>query len=265
VAAIFYEYLHKAGVIMPDRDGNEPVVGRRISRRGRAGFAFTGASLSDSTTAEGSDINREVERMAAPTSGASALPPPPESEVIAGAPNEEFNPRGRLEQVRRRSSQYEREYRLNLLHRLLMRRVPMDEIASQLGLSVSQVYRDRDALKEKLREEARTLDIDEVIGDSKGYYEEAAAMAMRAASKSDLPMPIRLAAVRTALAAKNDMHRFFQTAGVYDVLRFRLAQDGTGVSDVRRLMENTEKLLSGEFSNAARDVIDSGDQEDIEL
>jgi hypothetical protein len=112
------------------------------------------------------------------------------------------------------------------------------------------------------------LDIEEIIGDSKGYYDEAAAMAMRAASNSNIPMPMRLAAIRTALAAKNDMHRFFQTAGVYDVLRFRLAQDGTGMSDVKRLMENTERLLQGdalEFSNATQEVIDSGSHEELEL
>lgn len=252
---------------MEDREGRDQVVGRRISRRGRAGFAFTGSSLSDSTTSEGeySASDEHVEEYA--SSAPATLPPSPANETIAGSPNEDFNPRGRLEQVRRRATTYEREYRLKLLHRLMMRGVPLDQIADQLGISLSQVYRDRDELKAKLRAESRTLDIDEIIGDSKGYYEEAAAMAMRAASKNDLPMPMRLAAVRTALAAKNDMHRFFQTAGVYDVLRFKLAQDGKGISDVRRLMENTERLLSGDsadFSNAARDI-DSGDQEDIEL
>jgi len=93
-------------------------------------------------------------------------------------------------------------------------------------------------------------------------------MATRAASKNDLPYAMRLAAVRTALAAKNDMHRFFQTAGVYDVLRFRKAQDGNGTSDVRRLMENTERLLSGglgDLSGAVNDAIDSGDQENLDL
>lgn len=254
---------------MEDREGRDQVVGRRISRRGRTGFAFTGASLSDSTTSEGdySSPDDHVEEYV--NSAPAALPPPNDGQgqTIAGSPSEDFNPRGRLEQVRRRATTYEREYRLKLLHRLIMRGVPLDQIAEQLGVSLSQVYRDRDELKAKLRAESRTLDIDEIIGDSKGYYEEAAAMAMRAASKNDLPMPMRLAAVRTALAAKNDMHRFFQTAGVYDVLRFKLAQDGKGVSDVRRLMENTERLLSGDtmdFSNAARDI-DSGDQEEIDL
>jgi transposase-like protein len=249
---------------MADRENGE-TVGRRISRR-RSGFAFSGASVSDSTQQQGGNINDGVERMV--NTPPSSLPPPEPPQTIAGTPSEDFNPQGRLAQVRRRSTTYEREYRLNLLHRLMMRGVPLDEIANQLGISVSQVYRDRDELKERHRASSRSLDIDEIIGDSKGYYEEAGAMAMRAASKNDLPYAMRLAAVRTALAAKNDMHRFFQTAGVYDVLRFRKAQDGNGTSDVRRLMENTERLLSGglgDLSGAVNDAIDSGDQENLDL
>lgn len=237
--------------------------GRRISRRSRSGFAFSNSGLSDSTTSEGTrNINEAVEEQA--TTPVATLPPP----LVAGTPTEEFNPQARLAQVRSRSSEYEIEYRLGLLHRLIMRRIPMDEIAAQLGVSIATVYRDREALSAKLRAEARGLDIEEIIGDSKGFYEEIAAMSMRAASNSGIPMPMRLAAMRTALASKNDQHRFFQTAGVYDVLRFRMAQDGTGVSDVRKLMENTERLLAGdklEFSNAVNEVVDSGDQESIEL
>jgi hypothetical protein len=237
--------------------------GRRISRRGRHGFGFSGGGLGDSTTgARASSINAEVEEL---DEDLQEHVPHTENTptVIAGSPSEEFNPRARLEQVRRRSTQYEREYRLGLLHRLLMRRIPIDEIATQLGVSVSQVYRDREELQKKLREDADNLDIKELIGDSKGFYEESAAMAMRAASNTNVPMPIRLAAIRTGLAAKNDMHRFFQTAGVYDALRYRAGSNSGEQTDIRRLMETTERLLSGEddFSNS----IDSGDEENIEL
>lgn len=249
---------------MEDTNSSED-RGRRISRRRRTGFAFSGADASDSTHSEGvGNLNEAVAEQSI------AAPPPAStgSSVVAGTPTEEFNPQARLAQVRQRSSQYEKEYRLGLLHRLLMRRIPMDEIASQLGVSIATVYRDRDELKSRLREDARGLDIDEIVGDSKGFYDEVGAMAMRAASNSNIPMPMRLAAMRTGLAAKNDMHRFFQTAGVYDVLRFRVAQDGSGVTDVRRLMENTERLLAGEkleFSNVASEVVDSGSQENLEL
>ncbi len=252
---------------MDDGSASGP-VGRRITRRGRSGFAFSGAGLSDSTSSEGvGDLNEAVESIA--ETPIAVLPPAaPDQSPLSGSGAEDFNPSARLAQVRSRASIYEREYRMGLLHRLMMRRIPMDEIANQLGVSISQVYRDRDELKARLRTDARGLDIDEIIGDSKGYYEEVSAMSMRAASNATLPMPMRLAAMRTALAAKNDQHRFFQTAGVYDVLRFKVAQDGMGVSDVRKLMENTERILKGEaleFSNAATDVIDSGNHETMEL
>lgn len=247
-------------------DDNGQERGRRISRRNRSGFAFSNSGLSDSTTTEGAgSVNDRVQEEA--TTPVQSLPVPT-GDVVAGTASEEFNPRDRLAQVRGRASQYEREYRLGLLHRLLMRRIPIDEIASQLGVSVATVYRDREELRAKLREDARGLDIEEIIGDSKGFYEEVGAMSMRAASNSNLPMPMRLAAMRTALASKNDQHRFFQTAGVYDVLRFRMAQDGSGMTDVKRMMENTERILRGEtmeFSNAMQEVIDSGDQENLEL
>lgn len=240
--------------------------GRRITRRARSGFGFSNSGLSDSTTSEGAgSINAHVEAQA---SAPVVSLPVPDQQAPSAQTTEDFNPQARLAQVRARSTEYEREYRLGLLHRLLMRRIPIDEIASQLGVSIATVYRDRDALKKRLREDAQGLDIEEIIGDSKGFYEEVAAMSMRAASNANVPMPMRLAAMRTALASKNDQHRFFQTAGVYDVLRFRMAQDGSGVSDVKRLMENTERILSGEkleFSNAASEVVDSGDSETLEL
>lgn len=247
-------------------EATDAPVGRRISRRSRKGFAFSDGGLADSSVGGGvsGDINAHVEaRAVTPVATIQPRNVVPAAAQDAGS-QEDFNPRERMAQVRTRASSYEREYRLKLLHRLLMRNVPVDEIANQLGLSISQVFRDRQELTERLRQEARGLNIDELIGDSKAFYEEAAAMSMRAASASNLPMPIRLAAVRTALASKNDMHRFMHTAGVYDVLRFRLAADGTGVSDVRQLMLNTERILAGEaptFSNSA----DSGDQETVSL
>jgi phosphatidylglycerophosphatase A len=233
--------------------------GRRVVRRARNGFAFSNASINDSTASEGgTNLNAQVETLAAPPEP-QVPPQTPESTVVAGNPSEEFNPSARLAQVRSRATQYEREYRLKLLHRLMMRNIPMDEIAAQLGISIAQVYRDREELKKQLRADAGALHIDEIIGDSKGFYEEVSAMAMRAASNSNQPMPMRLAAMRTGLAAKNDMHRFFQTTGVYDVLRFRVAQDGTGVSDVRRLMENTERILSGEGLGSFEAGVSEGD------
>jgi hypothetical protein len=250
-----------------ERESDKP-IGKRISRRNRpAGFSFGSSHISESTATEGGgmvDINAHVATAAVRPVAVIPPPQPVNSPEVAPPTMEEFSPSGRMEQVRRRAGAYAKEYRLGLLHRLLMRRVPMDEIAEQLGISLSQVYRDREELSTKLRAEARGLDINELIGESTAFYDEAAAMAMRAASSAEIPIPIRLAAIRTGLAARNDKHRFYETAGVYNVLQFRRAADGSGVSDVRQLMMHAERILAGgsdDFSTPAN----TGDTEEIEL
>jgi hypothetical protein len=249
---------------------DDEIRARRVRPR-RSGGGFSNSGLTD---AEGTprDINADVVAAATappvsiPTNPNATLPPDADP---TGSNTEEFNPVGRLAQVRRRAGEYEREYRLQLLHRLLLRRIPLDEIASQLQVSVPQIIRDRKELMERLRQEARDLDIDLIVGNAKGFYEEIAAMAARAASNANTPIPMRLAAMRTSLAAENDKHRFFQAAGVYDVLRYKRAK-GSGVnSDLARLMELTEQLLQeddgsptpeqnplGEFSGGDAEVLD---------
>lgn len=172
-------------------------------------------------------------------------PPPPERE----------NPRMRLNQVALAGSQaYAKEYRLNLLHRLLMRRIPLDQIAAQLQVSISTVEKDRVELKKRLREAAKQLDIDEMIGAQNAVYDEVAGMALRIASAGAqrdengnpvqaVPTAMRLAAMRTALAANADRTRFLNTAGVFDVLRFRRSEDGDAISDVQMLMQQTLELM----------------------
>ena len=203
----------------------------------------------------GNDLNAQVMAEATrPTTPLLSFTPPvtrtsdPLSDAGAGLQEttnaEEFTPGSRLDQVRRRASEYEREYRLGLLHRLLLRKIPLDEIATQLQVSVSQVMRDRTELATRLRQAAKDLNIDEMVGHNTGMYEEVVAMAMRAASNAQAPLPMRLAAMRTALAGQNDMHRFYQAAGVYDVLRFRRAPGGDGAGDIQRMLQVTEELLA---------------------
>lgn len=222
---------------------------RRINRRRASGMAFSGGGLSHSSSGSGVadeddavlDLNGAVEEAAVNTPRIS------EDQQVAMADSlthAEYTPASRLAIVRQRSSEYEREYRLQMLHRLLMRNLPLDEIASSLGVSVSTVLRDRKELTERLRKVAKELDIEVMVGNSKGFYEEVQAMAMRAASSASTPMPMKLAAMRTALASHNDMHRFYQAAGVYDVLRFRRSASEGQISDIQRLMAVTDELLT---------------------
>lgn len=220
---------------------------RRVRPRRSGGFSNSGLSDAEGTPR---DINAEVVEQA--QSEHAEIPVAPEARIPPEA-SEDYNPHNRLQQVARRSSEYEREYRMQLLHRLLLRRIPLDEIAQQLHVSVSQIMRDRKELLERLREEARALDIDLIVGNAKGFYEEIAAMAARAASNSNTPIPMRLAAMRTSLAAENDKHRFFQAAGVYDVLRYKRAKGSGAGSDIARMMELTEQLLADDRESARQE------------
>jgi hypothetical protein len=147
------------------------------------------------------------------------------------------------------NASYAKEYRLAMLHRLLLRKVPLDQIAQQLGVSISTIEKDRVLLKKKMREAAKDMNIDEMIGNQTFMYDEIGAMALRIASKSSgegsVPVPMQLAAMRTTLASQADKTRFLQSAGVFDVLRFRKADTGEAQSDIQILMEQTRQLLAG--------------------
>lgn len=154
------------------------------------------------------------------------------------------DPRQRMNEVAMAGSQsYSREYRLTLIHRLLMRRVPLDQIAKQLKVSVSTIEKDRVLLKQHLRELSRSMNADEMIGAQNELYNEISGMALQMATLKDTPSAMKLAAMRTVLAANADRTRFLNTAGVYDVLRYRRAEDGSDVSDVQMLMNKTNEMM----------------------
>lgn len=244
---------------MTTRRGEHPTGGRRRTRRRTSSSSaedLDGAprSLSDEVA---SHAETEAEDNAAP------LPPQQEAEL-------DFTPQSRLRQVGERDSAYVREYRLGLLHRLLMRRIPLDQIAEQLGVSVQTVGRDRQELFKRLRAAAKSLDIHDFIGDTLGFYNEVTAMALRGASSGKSPLNIRLAALRTALASKDHMVRFLDQAGVMDALKFE-PEKNEDKGDLERIVEMTEKLLQTDMEDASGVELPEGeadldeDLEDIRL
>lgn len=219
----------------------DEVVGadrRMVLRRARGGAFFSPGS---STTTESyrepeqdePDLSQrvvnDIPRLAGPTP----------------APSDPDENRRRLaEAAMAGDSAYAREFRLNLLHRLMMRGISLDNIARELGVSISTVKTDRAELKRRLRETAKGLDVNELIGGQLAFYDETSAMSLRISSKEGTPTAMRLAAIRTALAAKADQTRFLTSAGVFDVLSFRRAEDGQDLSDVQLLMQRTEEMLN---------------------
>lgn len=245
----------------PNADGGPR---RRITiRRSRSGgFGSGGFSSGVSTRTEGmretddpehDEVDDVVDLNAISNRLRSGDVPPPEAPPADGRDT----PASRMNEVAMAgSARYAKEYRLTLLHRLLMRRVPLDQIARQLRVSISTVEKDRIALKARLRDAATQLNINELIGQQNEVYDEIAGMAMRIASQASptqdengqpvqaVPAAMRLAAMRTALAAQADRTRFLSSAGVFNVLSFRRAEDGGDETDVQVLMRMTSEALA---------------------
>lgn len=222
------------------RSDEEQAVDRRMAlRRARSGGGSGGFSSSTSTTTETLRGEEDVDLQDQMRQNIPRLAPPapPQDD-----PDE--NRRRLAEAAMAGDAAYAREFRLNLLHRLVMRGISLDNIARELGVSISTVKQDRAELKRRLRETARSLDINELIGGQLSFYDEATAMSLRIGSQSGMPTAMRLAGIRTALAAKADQTRFLTSAGVFDVLAFRRAEDGQDLSDVQVLMNRTEEMLA---------------------
>ena len=235
---------------------DQPIPRRVMMRRARGGgFGSGTSSQSESLRApaeehEPDDVDDIIdphEVHARVLSNARTTPrhPPHQMEPAQGQTDGAPSPRDRLHAVAGAgSAAFSKEYRLSLLNRLLMRRVPLDQIANQLGVSISTIEKDRVELKSRLREVARELDINSIVGGQVEMYGELSAMALRIASSDTTPVAMKLAATRTVLASEADKTRFLNTAGVFDALRFRKSEDGSDVSDVQQLMQNTADMFA---------------------
>lgn len=227
-------------------------IRRRIRRGGRSagvsassegGYSRVEEDDDDLQDEPEADLNERVRQIAQTAGAPIRRSAQPTTDGTTGAGD--FTPANRLAEVAALSPEYAREYRLRLVHRMMMRNVPLDEIARELDVSLSTIHRDRQTLKQLLCRAAEGLDINELIGDSMGFYREVQGMGLRAASNSKAPLNHRIAAMRTALSSKNDEHRFLQTAGVYDVLRYKPNTAGKG-DDIRKLVDITSALLDGD-------------------
>lgn len=222
-----------------DQEPNAVRMGLRRARMGAGGFSSGVSSQTESYRAEDEaevdrDLNERVRsappRLAAPASGEPQDP--------------DDNRRMLFEATMAGDASYAREFRLGMLNRLLMRGISLDNIARELGVSISTVKNDRSELRRRLRESAKGLDINEIIGGQMAFYDEVSAMSLRVSSQQGVPTAMKLASLRTALAAKADQTRFLTSAGVFDVLSFRRTEDGQDLSDVQMLMQRTEEMLS---------------------
>lgn len=226
---------------MRTEDDNE-VSPRRLRGRRRNGGGFgRGTSARSESLRAAQEFDDEVEEAIDPDTvsrhvqrrAVEPYTPPP-----AGSPRAVMN-----EMDMHANAKISKEYRLGVLHKMLIRKMPVTKIAEILGVSVSTIEKDRVELKKQMREDARKLNIDEMVGNNNAFYDDLISSALRIAGNNSTPIPMQLAALRTAMASNADRTRFLASAGVFDALKFRRTEDGSGQSDVAILMENTEAML----------------------
>lgn len=220
-----------------------PAVRRHSIRRNRSGARFSnrGADpMGSPRPYEEDEVDDAIDPMQVSTNVSSR--------AVATRDDGPDSPAQRVFDVGHTASpSYSKEFRLELVGRLLMRKIPLDRIARQLNVSVSTVEKDRAAWKKMLAERARSFDVNEYLGQQMAFYDEVSGQAMQVASMSSgenaAPIAMRLAAMRTAMAGQNDKTRTLHSAGVFEAARFRRASDGSAMSDVQTLMQQTMQAL----------------------
>jgi len=238
----------------------EPNAARRLSlRRGRssggssASFSAPGTGRVESIRETSADVD-DVDSIIDPDHFDNAV----RTRALAAPVTQEEardNPRARLNEVAMAgSAAYAREYRLDLVAKLLMRNTPLDQIARQLQVSISTVEKDRAEVRRRFRAQAKDLNIDELVGGQNAMYDEISALALRMASSRDVPAAMKLASMRTALAANADRTRFLNSTGVFDVLRFRRNEGSEDLSDVQTLMAQTMEMMQNLMAEEGEEI-----------
>jgi DNA-binding transcriptional MerR regulator len=175
-------------------------------------------------------------------------------------------PAARLAHVEAHYKQYAAEYRMQLVHRLLMRGLPLDTIAEMLDLSARRVQMIRQDLFNRLRDEAKQADIYGIAGQTIAFYREVRATAMRIASENKHGVQNQMNALRIALSAEADTHRFLQASGFYDNARFipqGASSDDTTKHQGQTVIDMTMALLGQGDEDAVDAVFEmSADMDD---
>lgn len=190
--------------------------------------------------------------------------PPDEAATLEG-----MNPRERIEQVQRVAPSYAREYQMQLLHRLLMRGLPLDVISRTMDSPVPTILSMRQQLFKRMRQEAKLVDIYLLAGRTLSFYGEVQAMAMRLASEPKKSDRTRIDAMRTAMLAEREKHGFLQTSGFYDHVQFKPRLDeeaDEALASAQGVLGMLEHIMGG--TGDAEDVLDpqtEDEEEDVVL
>lgn len=140
---------------------------------------------------------------------------PPMQEPPPPMPDPNMSPAQRLTGVATNASPYYAEYRLRLVHRMLMRNLPLDMISAQLQVDLPTLNKMRKELYSRLSYEAQTINRYEIAGKTMAFYDEVQGVALRMADEANAKPYVKLQALQTALSAQADRQRFLTASGFW--------------------------------------------------
>lgn len=111
---------------------------------------------------------------------------------------------------------YRKEHQLNMLHRMMFRKVSTAQMAAGLGISVGEVFKLREELFRRCRQEAGSIDMLVHSGRTIAFYDEIRGTALRSHDANGTTHTEKARYLAIAVAAENSKHKFLQVAGFYD-------------------------------------------------
>lgn len=122
----------------------------------------------------------------------------------------------RADNYSHRLDEEQREARLVLIHRMMIRKVSPEEIRNALQISSAMYYKLKEQLESRMRLDVSKVDVPYLIGDSIAFYDEVRSMALTMSSSSAIKDPkVKVAAMAVALRAEDDKNKFLTSCGVY--------------------------------------------------
>lgn len=123
---------------------------------------------------------------------------------------------GKEDNLTHRLDEEQKEARLVLMHRMLIRKVSTEEIRKTLKVGVAMYYKLKDQLDSRMRLDVSKIDVPYLIGDTLAFYDEIRSMALTMSSSSAIKDPrVKVSAMSVALKAEGDKNTFLTACGVY--------------------------------------------------
>ncbi len=141
---------------------------------------------------------------------------------------------------------YAYEYALRTMHRMIMRKVPIDQIAKAMGMSVANAARLRTELHRRMSEEMRYTDVYSLLGDTNAFYLEMRAQGLKMLDRAkDIPEQAMAASV--AFKAEADRIKALDTARVFETSPVKLAKASENDRhDAKSLIDVLKGILGDE-------------------